>query len=247
MLGWIAVDRSLLEHPVFKKKPDRICAWLWMISTAAWKPVKMDANGKTVTVKRGQLLTSYRQMKNATGVGIQVLRTLIARLEKEGAINKDTTHGKLLITICNYDKYQVVSARRNPQVNTPATQSQHTKEQRNNIPVGTSAAAPVDPTKMVFDTGVKIFAAAGIPEGKARAIVGKWRKDHSDEALLAAISRCQREGAVDPVTYIAGALRFQREQEDKRKSHPEINEIREINGVRKRYAGNGVGWVTEHV
>ncbi|MBV7394118.1 hypothetical protein [Mameliella sediminis] len=247
MLGWIAVDRSLLEHPVFKKKPDRICAWLWMISTAAWKPVKMDANGKTVTVKRGQLLTSYRQMKNATGVGIQVLRTLIVRLEKEGTINTDTTHGSLLITICNYDKYQAASARENTQVNTPSTQGQHTKEQDYNIPVGTSAAAPVDPTKMVFDSGVQILVAAGIPERKARSIIGNWRKEHRDEAVLAAIGRCQREGAVNPVAFIGGALRFQREQEDKRKSHPEINEIREINGVRKRYAGNGVGWVTEHV
>jgi hypothetical protein len=247
MSGWFAVDRSLFEHPIFNKKPERFYAWLWIVKTAAWKPVRMDAGGKTIMVNRGQLLTSYRQMQEATGVGIQVLRTLIKRLVTESAINTETTHGKLLITVCNYEKYQAAGGDGNTEGNTGPTQDQHAKEQDNNIPVGTSASAPVDPAKMVFDNSVNILTAAGFAEGKARGIVGKWRRDHSDEALLAAIGRCQREGAVDPVAYIAGALRFQRGQEGTRKSHPEINEIREINGVRKRYAGNGVGWVTEHV
>lgn len=205
--GWIAVRRNIHEHPVFAGQPERVYVWLWMISTAAWKDTRMDANGRTITVRRGQILTSYRQMSKATGVGVQVCRTLIERLQTENAVNTDTSTGRMLITICNYDKYQSPPSAAGTGSNTVATQEQHTKEQDNHSDyVGQPKSAAFDPAKIAFDAGVSVLADAGIPSGKARSIVGGWRKHHPDEAIIAAIGAAKREGAVDPVAYITASL-----------------------------------------
>jgi len=205
--GWIAVRRNIHEHPIFAGQPERVYVWLWMISTAAWKDTRMDANGRTITVRRGQLLTSYRQMSKATGVGVQVCRTLIERLQTENAVNTDTSTGRMLITICNYDKYQTPPSFDGTGSNTGATQEQHTKEQDNHSDyVGQPKSAAFDPAKIAFDAGVSVLADAGIPSGKARSIVGGWRKHHPDEAIIAAIGAAKREGAVDPVAYITASL-----------------------------------------
>lgn len=205
--GWIAVRRNIHEHPIFAGQPERVYVWLWMISTAAWKDTRMDANGRTITVRRGQILTSYRQMSKATGVGVQVCRTLIERLQTENAVNTDTSTGRMLITICNYDKYQTPPSVAGTGSNTGATQEQHTKQQDNHSDyVGQPKSAAFDPAKIAFDAGVSVLADAGIPSGKARSIVGGWRKHHPDEAIIAAIGAAKREGAVDPVAYITASL-----------------------------------------
>jgi len=137
MNGWIAINRGIFDHPVFAGHPERVGVWVWMLHRAAWRDTRQDANGRTITVKRGQLLTSYRQMSKATGAGVQVIRTLMDRLRDEHAIDTDTSTGRMLITICNYEKYQSALAGGNTVENTGATQDQHRtntqNEQVNNI------------------------------------------------------------------------------------------------------------------
>lgn len=240
--GWFAVKRGITSHPVFERRPDRLMVWIWMIETAAWKGTRQSANGRPVEVKRGQLLTSYRQISAATGVGKQVVETLIKLLRDESAIRTDIKTGRLLITISNYDKYQSQEYAGKTEGKTEPRQSQdtkETKEQINNIPTSSDAAAPVDPVKAMFDGGVRVLGAGGVNEKNARSMIGRWRKQHGDEAVMVAIGNAQRQGAVDPIAFIEGHFR----QRNKKSSHPEIGEIRIMGGKRKQYAGNGAGWM----
>lgn len=251
MSGWFAVKRGTLEHELFapQGKWSRYEAWMWLVENAAYKPTEIDIGGKPYTVPRGALCYSLRFLAEKWGWSVKVVRTFLERLQSHRAIDISTAQigtkkgtARTLIKLCNYDKYQSAGQGEG----TARAQQGHKEEQGNNIPVGANADAPADPVKLVFDAGVRLLMASGKKNPEARQIVGKWRKGHSDEALLAAIGRCQREGAVDPVGYISGALRFQRVQEEKRKTHPEIDDIRVVQGVTKRYAGNGVGWITVH-
>lgn len=241
--GWFAVKRGMLSHPIFHKRPDRTYVWLWMMDMAAFQDTRQDAAGKPVNVKRGQLLTSYRQIEAATGVGLQVIRTLFKLLEAEHAINTDTNNGRLLVTICNYDKYQTPKREDKPAANTELTQSQHTKETKKQTPPSEAAEKSADPDKIMFDAGREILMAAGKSSAEAGRLLGMWRRDHGTEAVIAAISRARREGAIDPVSFIPGCLRFRAKQS----TTPTIGEVREYaGGVRKQYAGNGVGWIVLH-
>jgi hypothetical protein len=213
MSGWFAMSRAMFDHPIFKGHPERVAGWAWILATAAWKDTRMDANGKTVPVKRGQLLTSYRQMSAATGIPVQPLRTLISRLRDEHAINTDTSNGRLLITVCKYEKYQSTNDAANTTTNTVSTQDQHTKEQDNNIPVGAAEkSAASDPVKLMFDSGRELLCGAGKSNAAAGKLLGKWRKEYGTADVISAIGNARREGAIDPVSFIEGTLRFRQKR-----------------------------------
>jgi len=71
----------------------------------------------------------------------------------------------------------------------------------------TDGVAVVDPAKIMFDAGVSLIVRAGKSESTARAWLGKSRKAHGVEAVIAAISRAKCEGAIDPISFMEGALR----------------------------------------
>lgn len=238
MSGWIAIKRGLTQHPIFHKRPDRVYVWLWLLETAAYKDTRQDAGGRPVDVRRGQVLTSLRQISEATGVGIKAIRILINLLKSENAIRNDLGTGRMLITICNYEKYQSADGGEG----TARAQRGHTKETREQIPTTSGADAPTDPVKVLFDAGIRILGASGIDGKRARQMIGKWRSAHGDEATIAALGRAQREGAIDPISFVEGCFRFS--ETAKAKAAPEIGEIRTFpNGMKKQYAGNGTGWI----
>lgn len=105
----------------------------------------------------------------------------------------------------------------------------------------TGAEAPIDPEKVMFDSGRKLLTAAGISSAKAGSLLGKWRRDHGAEAVITALGRAQREGAIDPVGFIEGCFRF-----TARTATPRDGEVRIIGGVRKVYHSYS-GWQVEHV
>lgn len=71
----------------------------------------------------------------------------------------------------------------------------------------TGADAPVDPVKLMFDSGVGLITSAGKPERTARSWLAKARKDFGTEAVIVAIGRAKREGAIDPIPFMEGTLR----------------------------------------
>ena len=215
MSGWFAMNRAMFTHPIFSGNPDRVAAWAWMIAMAAWKDTRQDAGGKAVTVKRGQLLTSYRQMSKATGVSIKTLRILIERLQGENAIGTETGTGRLLITIRNYEKYQSSE----PGRGTARAQQGHRKgtqkEQDNKITTpsneGDALSAPESSTvevsvssSAVWNAGKPFLSSRGV--ANPGAMIGRWLKSHPPLAILAAIETAQRAGTQDPVPYITQIL-----------------------------------------
>lgn len=63
--------------------------------------------GKVLYLKRGEILTSETELARSTGFSRSVIRRRIKLLEETGTIlSKRDKHGTM-ITICNYDKYQM--------------------------------------------------------------------------------------------------------------------------------------------
>jgi transcription elongation GreA/GreB family factor len=69
----------------------------------------------------------------------------------------------------------------------------------------TDASASPDPVKVAFDAGVRLLTSGGQSERNARALIGKWRKEHGDEAVFGAMSRAQN--ATEPVSFITRCLK----------------------------------------
>lgn len=213
MSGWICAHRKMWEHPLFAGNAERAGMWLWMLHTAAWKETRFDVKGKTVTLQRGQLCISERQMAEECGVGRQVVRTFLRRLRDENAINQEPAHGltqsRSIVTICHYEKYQDQRETTNPEDNPAPTQRQPTKEQENNSS-NEGADAP-SLKKQAFDQGVRLLMAAGYPSvAKARKHVGKWVRDHGEAEVIGVIAAA--DGRADPAAFIEG--RFKKRSAD---------------------------------
>jgi phosphoglycolate phosphatase-like HAD superfamily hydrolase len=80
----------------------------------------------------------------------------------------------------------------------------------------------VDLRKEIFDAGVGILVAGGKRESSARSMIGKWRKDHGDEATFEAIRQAQKAGPSEPISYITACLKASRLAEDTVRTAAEI-------------------------
>lgn len=77
-------------------------------------------------------------------------------------------------------------------------------EPDNTVPNGT---AKFDFTKEVFDRGVAFLGKYGTPEPRARALIGKWRKEAGDGETFNALRDANREGVTEPVGWITARLK----------------------------------------
>lgn len=76
----------------------------------------------------------------------------------------------------------------------------------------------IDPEKVMFDQGIALLGEAGTTTAAARPLLGKWKRDHGAPAVIAALGKAQREGAIDPKSFIEGVLRNGTRSGDARRS-----------------------------
>lgn len=111
-------------------------------------------------------------------------------------------------------------------------------EPYSSVAKATAADAANDPVKVMFDGGVRLLSENGISPNHARSMIGKWRKDHGTEAVIAAIGRARRNGATEPLAFIEGILKSERI----RNSEPRIGDTRQRNGFTEEWRGID-GWM----
>lgn len=101
-----------------------------------------------------------------------------------------------------------VKAFRERQRNVSVTPSEsETDTERYSEANASGAGAPkFDPVKALFDDGVRLLTGAGTNEKQARSLVGKWRRDHGDEATREAIQAAYDCGITQPCEWIPKRL-----------------------------------------
>lgn len=121
-----------------------------------------------------------------------------------------------------------------------ASTREEKRREEDTVANATGADAPPDPAKVMFDSGRVLLMASGKSRDAAGKLLGKWRADFGPEAVIVALGKAQREGAIDPVAFIEGVLRHAA----KRSSAPQIGD-RKTNpaGQTIEFAGENQGWV----
>lgn len=96
-----------MDHRIFSAEPfNRRDAWQWLISNASFAPVQIYIAGKLIILQRGQLTHSQRFLAKAWGWDKEKVRRFTTILKSEAMIEAVNEAGQMIITICNYDKYQ---------------------------------------------------------------------------------------------------------------------------------------------
>lgn len=110
MSGWYLMHRGWMDHPVFRSEAfSRRDAFVWLIEEAAFKPTVVALPGRSLRLERGQLSHSTRFMAAAWRWSEPKVRRYLTSLRQAKIIDAETDAGQTVITICNYDKYQLSS------------------------------------------------------------------------------------------------------------------------------------------
>lgn len=219
MSGYVAMSRNWHGHDLFEGDEfSRRDAWSWMIAQAAWKPTTTRIKGSKVELQRGDLCFSQRFLAEKWGWSKSRVDRFISLLRDEGMIETRSKigptadhaagQGQSIITICNYDKYQIngKSERGNAEPANGATAGQQRgkEETRNNTsPNGEGDSAEAE---RQFWINAKAWLKPYC-SGDPGAVVGKWLREHRKEKTAAAITAGQLEGAVNPIEYCEGYFR----------------------------------------
>lgn len=221
--GVFAVDRGIWDHPVFADEPlTEREAWQWLIGEASFKARTRNVAGRQIPLRRGQLAASVRFMADRWGWGKSSVDRFLKKLKNETMIGTDAGTGLLVITICNYDKFQRVSLPSGTAADAPsgtvAGQSRDKTEDTEDTEGSTElrsapplASAPVytDSRHELWGEGIPILTALGVKDRDARGNIGRWLKTMNDDAqaVLGAIQRARDNRILDPIPWITQALK----------------------------------------
>lgn len=124
--GFIAINRGIFDHWV-ARSPKRFKAWQWLIAEAAHAPQGRRGTWGVIHVERGQIATSIRILARQwrwpkSNVGRFLKRLAADKMieTKSGTLNGTANgtglgHAITILTICNYNQFQAVAAKRNRQ------------------------------------------------------------------------------------------------------------------------------------
>lgn len=130
MAGWISLHRSIENHWLYDedRKFSKFEAWIDLLLMVNHKDNKTIMDGKLVTVKRGQRITSLRKLGDRWKWSLTKVDSFLRLLEQDKMIvvKKDTK--KTLVTIVNYDVYQNVDLEKRHRKDSEKTQKEQRKD-----------------------------------------------------------------------------------------------------------------------
>ena len=128
MEGWIKLHRKFLKWEWFDDSK-MIKFFIYCLLRANYE----DAKWQGQIIKRGSFISSLKNISIDTNFSVQQVRTLISKLKSTHEITSKSTNTYTLITICNFESYQVeniVEQQANQQTNQQTDNKRITNEQQ---------------------------------------------------------------------------------------------------------------------
>ena len=104
--GWVKVHRKILDHWV-SQEPELFAFWMRLLIEANHCDTKRMFNGTLIEIKRGQTLFGLEAFEAKSGISRKKLRRYLSMLESESMIGRQKTNKYSLISIVNYEEYQL--------------------------------------------------------------------------------------------------------------------------------------------
>lgn len=110
MQGFIKLHRELMEKPIWlNSTPEQKVVLITLMMMANHKEKTWEFEGQTYKAEPGEFVTSIESIveKSGKGVSVQNVRTALKRFEKLGFLTNKSTNKNRLISIVNWEVYQV--------------------------------------------------------------------------------------------------------------------------------------------
>ena len=133
MPGWIKIHRQIQNCLIWDDKPFNMAsAWIDLLLLANHEDKETIFDKKPILVKRGQRITSVRELSARWGWGKDKTLRFLRLLESEKMIVKESDSRRTLLTIVNYGVYQDCETENETVIRTLTGQSQATNKNDKN-------------------------------------------------------------------------------------------------------------------
>lgn len=123
--GYIKVWRKIIDAGWLKNH--KLCAfWLWCLLKASHKEYNLIVGCQSVHLMPGEFVFGLKVASKELNMGIQSIRTLLDFLKNTQNLTLKPTNKFSIITIVNWDTYQIEDDESNTQSNKPLTNNQQT-------------------------------------------------------------------------------------------------------------------------
>ena len=109
MEGWISIYRQIVNHWIWKSNEpfDKRSAWIDLLLMVNHQKEKIEFDKEFMEVERGQRITSLEKLAKRWKWSRHKVSDYLNQLEQDGMLVQIRDNKKTLISIENYDKYQV--------------------------------------------------------------------------------------------------------------------------------------------
>ena len=106
MQGWAKFKREWFENPVVRKDNDYLAVMVYICVNALFEKREELFGKDKITLDKGQLLTTHKEMYKELGIERNKLDRIIKALKSEELIKEQTNRHKTIITLLFADEYQ---------------------------------------------------------------------------------------------------------------------------------------------
>ena len=104
--GFICISRGIVAHWIWSN-PVLFQRWVWMILSANYDDREVSFCYHRIMLHRGQLAVNLSYLSKIWHVSSQATHKFLVKLEDSGMVTRTVDDKVTVITICNYDRYQL--------------------------------------------------------------------------------------------------------------------------------------------
>lgn len=105
-LGWIKIHREIREHWLAQDM-EKLGRWIDLLLLANFEDGKVLSGDTLVELKRGQLVASLEFLAKRWNTSKRTVLRFLQLLESDQMLHRSAHRKVTILTICNYDSYQV--------------------------------------------------------------------------------------------------------------------------------------------
>ena len=103
--GWVSIYRQIFDNKDLKDN-NHLLIFIYMVVHASHKPAIVTYRKKRITLKRGQLSVTVKDLSNRFNLSVKTIRTILKNLEVANTLAHTLYKQLSVYTIVNYDKFQ---------------------------------------------------------------------------------------------------------------------------------------------
>lgn len=105
--GWISLHRKILENPIVTKDAEHFYVWVYLLLNATHKDMPVLFGKEKIVLGPGQLVTGTTKISSDTQISRSKVQRILKTFKNDMQIDTQTCSQGTLISIRNWEKYQL--------------------------------------------------------------------------------------------------------------------------------------------